>query len=127
MSEKTIAQKLLIKAGRTVLLVNAPRGYQMLLGKLPVGVKLLKTTKPADVVQVFVASRQELEAQLPKLKPLVNAGGLLWVTYPKGTSKKFKADIHRDTIHACGKTLGLEGVALIAIDDDWSAMRFKVV
>jgi hypothetical protein len=79
------------------------------------------------MVQVFVTSQHVLQAQLPTRKPLVNEGGLLWVTYPKGTAKKFKADIHRDTIHACGKALGLEGVALIAIDDDWSAMRFKVV
>ena len=40
MSEKTIAQKLLIKEGRTVLLVNPPRGYKDTLGALPAGTRL---------------------------------------------------------------------------------------
>jgi hypothetical protein len=38
-----------------------------------------------------------------------------------------KTDIHRDTINAYAKTLGLEGVAMISIDDDWSALRLKLI
>ena len=127
MPEKTIAQKLLIKEGFTVLLVNPPHSYKNTLGALPTGAKILKTAaKPADVVQLFVANRAELEAQLPKIKETVAPGGLLWVTYYKGTART-KTDINRDTIHAYARTLGLEGVAMVSIDDDWSAMRFKAL
>ena len=127
MSEKTIAQKLLIKEGSTLLLVNPPRGYKNTLGALPTGAKILKTAaKPADIVQLFVANRAELETQLPKIKEAVAPRGLLWVTYHKGTAKT-KTDINRDTIHAHARTLGLEGVAIVSIDDDWSAMRFKAL
>lgn len=126
MSEKSVAQKMLIKAGNKVLLVNAPRGYKTTLGVLPKGVKLLTApTEPADVIQLFVSNRAELEAQLPKLVRALAPNGSLWVSYLKGTSKT-KTDIHRDTIAAYGYTIGLEGVSLIAVDDDWSAMRFKV-
>lgn len=126
MSDKSIAQKLLIKTGQTLLFVNAPRGYTSALGHLPKGTTVIKTpTAPLDFIQVFVANRAELEAQLPALKAQLAPKGMLWVTYYKGTSK-VKTDINRDTINAYAHTLGLEGVAMISIDDDWSALRLKV-
>jgi predicted CoA-binding protein len=127
LSDKTVAEKLMLKEGRTVLFVNPPKGYKSLLGELPKGVKVLKSpTQPADMIQVFVADRQELEEQLPKMKAALAPKGMLWVTYHKGTSK-VKTDIHRDTINAYAASIGLQGVALISIDDDWSALRLKSV
>ncbi len=126
MAEKTIAQRLYVKDGMSVLLVNAPQGYAARL-KLPKTVTIAKSaTAPADCILAFIADRKELEAQLPKLKRALAPKGMLWVCYHKGTSK-IKTDIHRDTINAYAHTIGLEGVSLISVDDDWSAMRFKVV
>ncbi len=69
MSDKSIAETLLIKPGRSIYLVNAPRGYTTRLAPLPDGVLRVKTpTSPVDVIQVFVANRTELEAQLPALR-----------------------------------------------------------
>jgi hypothetical protein len=127
MSDKTIAQKLLIKEGKQVLLIRAPKGYKTALGVLPAGAKVVsKAAAPVDVIQLFVANRQELEAELPKLKALAGPQSLIWVTYLKGSSKT-KTDINRDSLHAYARTIGLEGVSLVSIDDDWSAMRFKLV
>ncbi len=127
MSDKSIAQKLLLKEGRTVRFVNAPPGYVASLGALPPGVKALKATGPAaDVTQVFVASRAELEKHVPRLKSALAPGGILWVTYPKGTSK-MKSDVNRDSIAAYAHTVGMEVVSIISVDDDWSALRLKVV
>ena len=127
MSDKTIAQKLFIEEGDQILIVNAPRGYKSKLGKLPKRTKLL--TKPValiDVIQVFVANRRELETQLPKLKAWLKPQGALWVTYHKGTAS-VKTDINRDSINAYAMRIGLQGIALISIDDDWSALRLKIV
>jgi hypothetical protein len=79
-----------------------------------------------EVIQVFVTNRLELEAQLPRLKKLLAPKGMMWVTYYKGTSKG-KTDINRDTINAYAHSIGLEGVAMISIDDDWSALRLKLI
>ncbi len=126
MLEKPVAEKLQIKEGQRVLLVNAPRGYKTLLGKLPKGAKLLKAaTEPADVIQVFVADRKELEEQLPKLKNVLAPDGMLWVMYHKRTSR-IRTDINRDSINAYADSTGLQGVAMISIDDDWAALRLKV-
>ncbi|MBI3764101.1 MAG: hypothetical protein HY260_19850 [Chloroflexi bacterium] len=127
MPNKTVAQKLLIKEGYTLLFVNPPQGYKARLGSLPKNVKVLtEPTGPADLIQVFVDTRKDLEAQLQRLKPALKPKGLLWVTYHKGTSK-IKTDINRDSIAAYAPSVGMEGVALISIDDDWSAIRLKIV
>ncbi len=127
MPDKTVAQKLLIKSGYKVLVANAPRNYQAMLGPLPEDATLVKpSAKPADLIQLFVANRRELEAQLGKMKLALAPNGLLWVTYHKGTSS-VKTDINRDTIAAYAQTIGLRPVAMISIDEDWSALRLKVV
>jgi hypothetical protein len=125
MSDKTIAQKLYIKPGYKFLLVNPPQGYLAQMGDLPDGTILLSaSSEPVEAIQVFVADRNQLEELLPRLKELMKSKGMLWVTYHKGTSK-VKTDIHRDSINAYAHSIGLEGVAMISIDDDWSALRLK--
>lgn len=127
MSEKSIAQKLFIKPGCKFLLVNPPDGYLVKLGELPQGTVLLSDSSGlVEAIQVFVANRSELEAQLPRLKERMTLKGMLWVTYYKGTSK-VKTDINRDSINAFAHTLGLEGVAIVSINEDWSALRLKLI
>lgn len=121
---QSLAQKLQIKPGRSLLLVDPPAGYLESLGELPEDAR--REEAPADVVQLFVRSRAELEERLDAARAALNPGGILWVAYPKGTSKTMKADIHRDSINAYAQSLGMEGVAMVAIDEDWSALRLKV-
>ena len=94
---------------------------------LPANVTVLTapTTKPVDLIQVFVASKKELERQLGKLKSVLSPKGLLWVTYPKGTSK-IRTDINRDIIREFAQKIGLQVVAMISIDETWSALRLKI-
>ena len=127
MSEKSIAEKLSIKPGSKFLLVNPPAGYADKIGKLPEGVEIFSgSSGRVEAIQVFVANRNELEAMLPHLAGLLSPKGMLWVTYHKGTSK-VKTDINRDTINAYAQTMGLQGVAMISIDDDWAALRLKQI
>jgi hypothetical protein len=127
MSIKPIPKKLFIRENYTVLLVNAPDGYRDLLTDLPKGVEIVSSSsEPVDFVHLFVRDRAELEAHLESTNSLVKKGGLLWVSYPKGTSK-IKTDINRDSIWAYSKTLGIRPVTQISIDDTWSAMRFKPI
>jgi len=123
---KSVAQKLALKPGLKFLLLNAPPGYEEHLGPLPEGVKRETSAGGiADVIQVFMASRKELESSLPRLKKRVVSTGTIWVTYPKGTSK-LKSDLNRDSIREYAATIGLETVAIFSVDEDWSALRLKV-
>ena len=124
MSEKPVAQKLMIKEDRKVLFVNEPKGYRDSIG-VPKNVDVLKGLQNAAIIQVFVNSRRDLEEQLPKLKKYLNQNGMLWVTYRKGSSK-IKSDINRDSIYEYALSVGLQGVAMIAVDENWSALRMKL-
>lgn len=127
MPEKTIAQKLQLKPGRRVLLVNAPAGYPSTLGAPSEEVLFVQTgSQDVDIIQLFIANRQELIEWLGKLRSNLAPGGMLWVTYHKGTSG-INTDVNRDSINAYAQTLGLQGVAMISIDEDWSALRLKVI
>ena len=127
MSEKTVAQKLRIKEHQRVLLVNEPQGYKQSIGQLPPNVSVMSEPKTtADIIQLFVTSRSDLEKNLGKLKTLLAPSGAQWVTYPKRTSK-IKSDINRDTIYEYAQSIGLQGIAMISVDDTWSALRLKIV
>jgi len=127
MIEKSAAQKMNFKAGMKVMLINPPAGYTDLAGPIPDGVEIVGDmgTDRVDAVHLFARSREELELYLPRAKDAVKPDGMIWVSYYKGTSKQ-KTDIHRDTINAYGHTMGMEGIFMISIDEDWSALRFKI-
>jgi len=129
MSNKPVADKLLIKKGYKVLILNEPEGYLEALGLLPEGVSRTSTPRePVDLAQVFVTSMEELRRLLPSLKGRVKTGSLIWVTYPKGTFqfvKDRKVDVNRDIIAAYAREHGYQAVAMVSVDETWSALRFK--
>ena len=126
-SNKSIVDKLYIKTGKSYLFVNAPQNYEKTIGTIPSGaLRAKEVASDIDVIQVFVKSAKELKAQLPKLKKQLKPGGALWVTYYKGTSKN-ETDINRDSIADYASNIGMEGVAIMSVDDDWSALRLKIV
>ncbi len=125
MPDKTVAQKLLIKENYKVIFINEPKNYKEILEELPINVTVLaRTNTSVDLIQFFVTSKKELEEKLNGLKSNLSPKGLLWVTYPKGTSK-IKTDINRDIIREYARSINLEAVAMISIDDTWSALRLK--
>lgn len=127
MPEKSVAEKLQFKSGRRVLLVTPPAEATDLLGELPDGVIMLAEPQPAlDIVVAFIRNRRELEAQIPGLRSLLAPQGMIWVVYYKGTAQ-VKTDIHRDSINAYAQSLGMQGVAMISVSQDWSALRLKMV
>ncbi|MHB0878701.1 MAG: hypothetical protein ACYC5O_21900 [Anaerolineae bacterium] len=127
MSDKTIVEKMLFKPGQTLLLVDAPDGYEATMGALPDGARVLRQeADQADVIQVFVKSKADLLARVPPLRAAVKPGGIIWITYPKGGAKA-GMEIHRDIIWELVREMGLQLVAAISVDDVWSALRAKVV
>jgi hypothetical protein len=117
----SVSKKLGIKPGMRVLVRDAPAGFA--IDELPAGAELV-SDGPAEIALLFVDSQRAIdEAALPafgKLKP----GGSFWVAYPKKSSG-IKTDINRDTGWATLYRAGIEPVSQIAIDDTWSALRFR--
>lgn len=122
---QTIAQKMYIKPGSRILLINAPEGYVQQFAPLPEGATVETTPNGTyDVVQGFMKSQAEVDSLAPQAMNAVKVGGGLWLCYPKGTSK-IKSDINRDKGWDMVTNAGWGGIRLISLDDTWSAMMFR--
>jgi hypothetical protein len=120
-----IAQKLLFKRGFRSAVVNAPEGYMEQLRPLPEGVSVTeKLGSNHDLVQIFARDAAELEKLGSSAIGAVRDTGLLWVCYPKG-GEKAGTDLNRDILWNLMGKMGRVGVSMVAIDDTWSAMRFR--
>ncbi|MBC5775795.1 YdeI/OmpD-associated family protein [Pontibacter sp. KCTC 32443] len=122
-----ICQKLQLKAPYNLLLLNAPAGLKNEFEQEGGEVTEAATTTTQnayDVVQLFVANKEELDILGPQAISALKPGGILWIAYPKKTSG-IKSDLTRDHGWVTIKELGYEGVRQIAIDDTWSSLRFK--
>ena len=123
-SGKSLPERLQVKSGRTLRLINAPEGYTSLLGPLPERSKLVSSPKKADVVQFFIKNMEWLKSGLSAAADALNPGGILWITYPKLTSE-IRSDVNRDKIFQYAATIGWTGVAMTSVDETWSAFRMK--
>jgi len=124
MAVEAILKKLVFKGQRPALVLHAPPEAQALTAAF--GPQTLTSPKgPAAFVLAYCVD-QAAAAKLGKAAPKFLADGAVFgVAYPKGTSKKYKADIHRDTLNTLMEGFGFDGVSLVALDEDWSAMRYK--
>ena len=119
-----LAKKLQIKPGMKVALLNAPTDAAAALRPLPDGASVSAGTT-ADAVIAFARDDAELRKIAPQAVKALKTDGLLWLAYPK-RSAKMKTDLNRDVLReAVGERHGLEGVSLVAVDETWSAMRFR--
>ncbi|GAB4546694.1 MAG: hypothetical protein OHK0023_06730 [Anaerolineae bacterium] len=125
LSDKPLAQRLLIKANYRVLLVNPPEGYLNRLVSLPEGVQI--TTEPNgefDLIQFFASEKIVISRRVSSLLALVKPGGIFWVSYPKKTAK-VDTDLDREVVWEAMQTTGWRAVTQISVDDTWSALRFR--
>ena len=80
----------------------------------------------------FVKTQMDVDTISQQLAEKLHGDAILWLAYPKGSSKKYKCDratlcFNRDTGWATLGKLGFEPVRMVAIDEDWSALRFRRV
>ncbi len=127
------AKKLRLAAGQKVAILNAPDGYtsQLSPGPADIGTQLLPSAL-YDVVQLFVNTTDELRREGPAAIRAVKPGGLLWITYPKGGATGRATDLpatpwwmKRDVLGEITSVTGYKPVAFVAIDDNYTALRFK--
>ncbi len=120
-----LAKKLGIKEGYMIKLYNQPADYFDLLVDLPEGVREIKgfTKENADFIHVFCTTFNELQKIVPKFKPVLKKTGMLWVSWPKGSSD-MATDLKRDPIREYLLGIGLVDVKVAAVDDNWSGLKF---
>jgi len=118
-------KKLGLKPGMRALVIAAPSGYLKSLAPLPEGVVISEAMGGThEFVQFFATRKSDIEKSAPKLLKTVVPGALVWITYPKKTSG-VESDLSREAVWAAMEGTGWRPVSQIAIDEIWSALRFR--
>jgi len=115
-----LAQKLGIKPGCTLLLDGAPADYPSK------GAKVARSiSDKVDLVHIFTRSADELNAKLHKLRDRIRDDAVVWVSWPKKSSK-VPTDITEDTIREIALPLGFVDIKVCAVDHVWSGLKLVI-
>jgi len=90
------------------------------------GLRVLEAPEaPIDEAHVFATSRAELEARLHTLLPLLDRAGMIWVSWPKRSSK-VSTDVTEDIIRDIALPMHLVDVKVCSVDDIWSGLKLVI-
>jgi hypothetical protein len=126
----SVFKKMNFKDAKTVVVVNVPTSFEPnieAMQGLTTFVRDLSAVEKTDFILAFCTQQKEVDSVASEAATRLTDDGLLWFAYPKGTSKKLKCDFNRDTGWVVLGENGFEGVRQVAIDEDWSALRFRRV
>lgn len=122
----SVAQKLRIRPGQSLLTLHPPTDFEKKLAPLPTGVTISDNAKNADQIHWFILNRAQLEKELSKVLRHLRPSMIVWAYYPKGTSK-LQTDLTRDKGWDCllKEDDKLAWINLISFDDTWSVFGFR--
>ena len=123
----TLFDKLQLKDHEEILVLHAPESFESELSKLPMLHihRSLEALKEIRFSLAFVTKQAEVDALAKKIAARAKGDAAVWFAYPKGSSKKYKCDFNRDTGWAALNAAGFDTVRSIAIDEDWTGLRFR--
>ncbi len=122
-------KKLNLKQQTEILVLNAPESFEAELVDLD-QIIIRRAVQDVEEIQfalAFVTQQEEVNTIATAIARKVSGDAVFWFAYPKATSKNYRCDFNRDTGWAVLGELGFEGVRQVAIDGDWSALRFRRV
>lgn len=128
MSNQSLFEKLQLKDEKNLLIQGIPSSIEKQFAKLTYAknVTPLLKSKKVEFALVFALSQQQLNNVMKEVFPALSAETKLWVAYPK-TSSKIVSDLNRDCSWDLLIKNGYESVRQVAVDNVWSAIRFKKV
>lgn len=127
MAADSVFSKLNLTGQRELVVLDAPDSFQAELRRLP-GVTVLTQLQrdhPVTFALVFATRKSQVDAIARELVKVAEGDPILWFAYPKGTSKRYTCDFNRDNGWDVLAALGFRPVRQVAIDEDWSALRFR--
>jgi hypothetical protein len=121
-------KKLNLGDHREILMLNAPESFESELQLLE-DVEVFREAKHVETISFAIYFVTTLKSVAAAAKTFSKAKGdpVIWFAYPKGTSKKYGCEFNRDNGWVTLGKSGFEGVRQVAIDADWTALRFRRV
>jgi len=122
-----VFKKLNYKDQKQIVVLNSPESFSPNIEAMKPRCRVKDRLKDEMVsfLLVFVTTSDEIKHQAVFLKGKLSDDAVVWFAYPKKTSRKYESDISRDKGWQPLGDLGFEPVRQIAIDEDWSALRFR--
>jgi hypothetical protein len=125
-----VFKKLNYKDHSTLYIIDAPDSFAPNMKSMDTFATIktsLTGAKQVNFVLAFVKTQRQIDGMATKVPQVLEDDAVLWFAYPKGTSKKYTCDFNRDTGWSAFGALGFEPVRMVAIDEDWSALRLRRV
>jgi hypothetical protein len=123
-------KKLNFKNHSAIVAINYPKSFEAELNAMKEITPIIKSITKAteiDFAMLFVTQQKEIDVLIKEIYPKLKGDAVLWFCYPKGTSKNYTCDFNRDTGWKAVAKYDLETVRMVAIDEDWSALRFRKI
>lgn len=120
-SPKSVAEKLLIRPNTALWTSDASRLDR--IGLLPDGVRCVDGLADATVAVVFADDAASARVILSKQGDALKRPEMFWVAYPKAN----RSDINRDSLWPILAEFGMRPISQVAVDDVWSALRFRAL
>jgi len=122
MPESPLAKKIKLKSGFKAAVINAPENY---VDTLKHDTALSPTLNGRfDWIQIFVRNQAELDELAPKAVKALKPESMLWISFPKGTSK-IQTDLTRDKGWESLRALDLKWITLVSVNETWSAFALR--
>ena len=122
MAESSLAKKLKLKPGASAAVINTPENY---LQELRHDNEVSQSLKGRfDWIQIFVKNKAELDTLAPKAAKALKPESMLWISFPKGTSK-IQTDLTRDKGWERLQALDLKWITLVSVNETWSAFALR--
>src|SRR5262245_56952257 len=123
MTDSSLTKKMKRKPDGRAAILNPPIGYEA--ASFPdLGRASAKLDGLFDWIQIFVKNKAELEALLPKTVKALKPESMLWISFPKGSSK-IQTDLTRDKGWDSLNKAGLKWITLISVNETWSAFALR--
>jgi hypothetical protein len=125
----SVFEKLNLKEQKQILVLNAPASFEPELKALG-GVTIQRDLKRSGEIEfslAFVTKQKEVDTLGKAVGRQAKGDAVVWFAYPKASSKNYKSGINRDSGWKVLGDAGFEPVRMVAIDEDWSAVRFRRV
>jgi hypothetical protein len=123
-------KKLNFKDHKSILVINSPESFENELQEMQSIAAIHKEfikVKEIEFAMCFATKQSQIDQSIKEIYPRLKGDVVLWMCYPKGTSKKYKCDFNRDTGWQVLGQYNLVPVRAVAIDEDWSALRFRKI
>lgn len=123
----TTFAKLNLKDQKEIVVENAPASFEPDIASLK-GVTVRRSmseTKQVEFSLTFATKQREVDSLAKTVGRKVAGDAIVWIAYPKKSSKKYTCEFNRDSGWPSMGEAGFEPVRMVAIDEDWSALRFR--